>query len=130
MSDVSATQADSAADKTTVTTDKAPEKPEPPAEPPFAVDDLISCTARFTHKAWHLFYSHRADMDFIRQTPVRATLEARTANGAEELHRILLEQGVQEISRQDKVLSLTATFETIQKVIRHPEAYKLDAVKI
>lgn len=113
-------------------TDKpaAAAKPAEPAEPVFNVDELISCTARFTHKAWHLFYTNRADMTFIRETPVRARLEARTAAGAEELHKLLTEAGVTEISRNDKVLSFTATFETIQKVIKLPQTYMLDAVRI
>lgn len=114
------------------TEDKNAEKPAPaaPAEVPFTVDELLNCTARFTHKAWYLFYNNQKDMDFIRKTPVRATLEARSAAGAEELHKILAENGVTEISRQDKTLSFTATFETIQTVIKHPQSFMLDAVKV
>ncbi|HEY9687804.1 MAG TPA: hypothetical protein V6C52_12590 [Coleofasciculaceae cyanobacterium] len=111
-------------------TSEKPEPPAAPAEPPFTVDDLLSCTARYTHKAWHLFYSNRKDMDFIRKTPVRATLEARTAAGAEELQKLLVEAGVQEISRNNKVLSFTATFEAIQTVIRLPQTYRLDAIRL
>ena len=106
------------------------EKPAAPVEPPFTVDELLNCTARMTHKTWHLFYSNRKDMKFIRETPVRATLEARTTNGAEELHKLLADAGVTSISRQDKVLSFTATFENIQKVIKHPQSFMLEAVKI
>ncbi len=107
-----------------------PAAPAAPAIPEFTVDELLNCTARFTHKAWYLFYNNQKDMTFIRQTPVRATLEARTTTGAEELHKTLAELGVQEISRQDKVISLTATFETIQKVIKHPQSYMLDAIRL
>lgn len=106
------------------------EKPAPPPEPPFTVDELLNCTARYTHKAWYLFYNNRKDMTFIRETPVRATLEARTTVGAEELHKLLSDAGVTSISRAEKVLSFTATFEQIQKVIKHPECFMLDAVKI
>jgi hypothetical protein len=107
-----------------------PAAPAAPAEPPFTVDELISCTSRFTHKAWYLFYNNRQDMDFIRKTPVRATLEARTTAGAEELQKLLTDAGVKEISRNEKTLSFTATFEAIQTVIKHPQSYMLDAIKI
>ncbi len=133
MSDAAATEPtekDTTVATGKVVAEKAAEKPTEPAEPPFTVDELINCTSRFTHKAWHLFYANRKDMAFIRETPVRATLDARTSAGAEELHKMLVEAGVQEISRQDKTLHFTATFETIQKVIKHKETYMLDAVKI
>jgi len=113
----------------TATAEK-PAAPAAPAEPAFSVDVLLSCTARFTHKAWYIFYDNQKDLTFIRETPVRGTLDARTAAGAEELHKLLTEAGVTEISRQDKTLSFTATFETIQKVIKHPQSYMLDVVKI
>lgn len=106
------------------------EKPAAPVEPPFTVDELLNCTARYTHKAWYLFYNNRKDMKFIRETPVRGTLEARTTSGAEELHKLLSDAGVTTISRQGKVLSFTATFEQIQKVIKHPQSFMLDVVKI
>lgn len=106
------------------------EKPAAPVEPVFNVDELLNCTARFTHKAWALFYTNRTDMDFIRKTPVRAQLDARTTTGAEELQKLLTEAGVQSISRSDKTLSFTATFEAIQKVIKNPQTYMLDAIKI
>ncbi len=126
----SATPAEAEKAPTAVADKPAAAKPEAPPEPPFNVDVLLSCTARFTHKAWYLFYNNQKDMDFIRKAPVRATLEARTAAGAEELHRLLAEAGVTELSRLDKTLSFTATFETIQLVLKHPQAYLLDAVKI
>jgi hypothetical protein len=106
------------------------EKPAAPAEPPFNVDELLNCTARMTHKAWHLFYGNRKDMDFIRKVPVRASLEARTVAGAEEMHKILVDAGVTTISRSDKVLSFTGTYEQIQTVIKHPQSFMLDTVKI
>lgn len=105
-------------------------KPAAPAEPPFTVDELISCTSRFTNKAWYLFYNNQKDMDFIRKTPVRATLEARTTSGAEEIQKLLTDAGVKEINRNDKTLSFTATFEAIQTVIKHPQTYMLDASQI
>jgi hypothetical protein len=106
------------------------EKPAAPAEPPFTVDDLLSCTSRFTHKAWYLFYNNQKDLEFIRNTPVRATLEARTTSGAEEIRDLLLQAGVKELSLNNKTLSFTGTFEAIQTVIKHPQTYQLDAVKI
>jgi hypothetical protein len=108
------------------------EKPvaEKPAEPPFNTDVLQSCTARFTHKAWYLYHNHRQDIPFLRQTPIRATLTARTPEGAQELQDLLVAEGVREISRIDAVLSLTATFEILQKVIRHPQALLLDAIPL
>lgn len=106
------------------------EKPAPPAEPPFSVDELLNCTARMTHKAWYLFYNNRKNMDFIRQAPLRATLEARSTAGAEELHKRLMDAGVTSISRQAQLLSFTATFETIQTVIKHPESHMLDVIKL
>lgn len=116
--------------ETATATAEKPAAPAAPAEPPFTVDVLLNCTARYTHKAWYLFYNNRKDMTFIRETPVRATLEARTTSGAEELHKLLADAGVTSISRQDKVLSFTATFEQIQTVLKHPQSFMLDAVKI
>lgn len=109
---------------------EAPKAPEAPKEPPFTVDVLTSCTTRYTRKAWNLFLSYRADLEKIRTAPIRATLEARTLNGAEALHRQLLEAGVKEISRKDKVVSLTTTFEIIQLVIKNPETAHFDAIAI
>jgi hypothetical protein len=106
------------------------EKPAAPVEPPFSTDDLQSSTARFTHKAWYLYYNNRKDMKFIREAEVRATLEARSTSGAEELQKLLLEAGATGLSRMDKLLSFTATFEIIQTVIRHPETGIVDAVRI
>jgi len=106
------------------------EKPAPPPEPPFTVDELLNCTARMTHKAWHLFYTNRKDMEFIRKKPVRATLEARTTAGAEEIQQKLIEAGVNSISRNDKTLSFTATYEQIQTVIKNPQSFMLDTVAI
>lgn len=111
----------------------APEKapaPEKPAEPPFTTDFLQSSTARFTHKAWYLYHKNRQNTAFIRETPVRATLQARSVAGAEELKKLLMEAGVRQISQSELVLSLTGTFEMIQTVIRHPQTYLVDAVPL
>lgn len=129
MSDTPETPKPKEAEQASATAATA-DKPAAPAEPPFSTDQLQSSTARFTHKAWHLYYSNRKDMTFIRETPIRATLEARTTAGAEELQALLKDAGVNEMSRADKVLSLTATFEAIQTVIRHPQTYKVDAIKL
>jgi len=111
----------------------APEKPSAAApapaaaaEPAFNVDVLLSCTARFTHKAWGLFYSNRQNMDYIRRTPVSALLTARSDEGAAELAKTLNEAGVATCARQGKTLQFTGTFEQIQTVIKQPETYLLD----
>lgn len=106
------------------------EKPTAPAEPPFTTDDLQSSTARFTHKAWYIYYNHRKDMTFIRETDLRATLEARTTAGAEELQKLLTEAGAKAVSRMDKLISFTATLEIIQTIIKHPETFLVDTVQI
>ena len=106
------------------------EKPAAPVEAPFTVDELLNCTARMTHKAWHLFYKNRKDMEFIRKTLIRASLEARSTAGAEEVHKLLSDAGVPSISRKDKTVSFTATFEQIQTVIKHPQSFMLDAITI
>ncbi len=106
------------------------EKPAAPVEVPFTVDELLNCTARMTHKAWHLFYKNRKDMEFIRKTLLRASLDARSTAGAEELHKLLSDAGVTSISRKDKTVSFTATFEQIQTVIKHPQSFMLDAITI
>jgi hypothetical protein len=128
MSDVS--NSEPAAKPAEAAIAEKPAAPAAPVEPPFTVDELINCTSRFTHKAWYLFLHNQKDMEFIRKTPVRATLEARTKAGAEEIQKLLVEAGVKEMSLNDKTLSFTATFETIQKVIKHPQSYMLDAIKL
>lgn len=106
------------------------EKPAAPAEPPFSVDALTNCTTRFTRKAWNIFLAYKEDLNKIRTQPVRATLEAQTHNGAEELHRLLMEAGVHEISRKDKVISMTTTFEILQTVVKHAEVAMVDIVEV
>jgi len=106
------------------------EKPAAPAEQPFSVDALINCTTRFTRKGWNIFLAYQEDLDKIRTKPIRATVEAHSHNGSEELHRLLVEAGVQEISRKDKVISMTTTFENLQKVVKHPEVAVVDVVEI
>jgi hypothetical protein len=106
------------------------EKPAAPAEPPFNTDLLQSCTARFTYKAWRLYHNNRKDTAFLREKPVRAKIEALSIEGGEEIQKLLTEDGVRELSRVGNVVSFTATFEQIQKVIRHPQTQLLDAVAI
>ena len=101
-----------------------------PAELPFNVDILLNCTARYTHKAWYLFYNNRNDLTFIREKPLRGTLTARTSAGAEELHKILTDAGVTSISRENAILSFTGTFEMIQKVIKQPLTIMLDVIPL
>ncbi len=123
-------------DASTQTTQKADEtakeaKAEAPAEEkPFTTDVLQSCTSRFTRKAWNIYLNYQKDLNKIRTVPVRATLEVRSPEVAEELHKTLQEQGVQELSRQGKTLSMTTTFETIQTVIKHPETKMLDVAEL
>jgi len=105
-------------------------KPEAPKEPPFNTDILEACTSRFTRKAYNLYLTYRADKDKIENTPVRFSLEARTADAAEEIHKQLLEAGVVEISRQERTVSMTTTFRVLEKVIRHPQTCMVNAVAV
>ena len=107
----------------------AAEKPAEPAEKPFSTDVLQSCTARFTRKAWNIYLYYKKDGK-IRTTPIRATLETRNPEAAEEMHRTLQEGGVKELSRKGNTLSMTATFEQIQLVIKHPGSKMLDAAEL
>lgn len=107
------------------------EKPDKEEEKPVNTDVFQSCTSRVTRKAWNIFLEYNAgDKSRFRTEPVRATLECHSENGAEELTKQLQEAGVSEISRDGKVISMTATLEQIQIVIKLPEAKMLDAVRI
>ncbi|MEM0951840.1 MAG: hypothetical protein AAGI66_06830 [Cyanobacteria bacterium P01_H01_bin.74] len=103
-------------------------KPDKKKEVPFNVDALLNCTMRMTHKAWHLFYDNRNNHDFIRQTPLRASLDVKTQNAAIEIQQKLIEAGVSSISREGNTLHFNATFETIQTVIKDPEVVCLDTI--
>jgi hypothetical protein len=110
----------------------AVEKPAAPAKPaePFNTDLLQSCTARFSYKAWRLYHNNRKDSAFLQEVLVRATVNARSIEGGEELEGLLKEAGATEMSRKGNTLSFTATFAIIQTVIRHPQLLLLDAVRI
>lgn len=105
---------------------KTPEK----KEIPFSVDALLNCTTRMTHKAWYLFYNNRKNIDFIRKTPLRASLTLHTVDGAIEIQQKLTENNISSISRQDKTLHFTATFEMIQSVIKDSQVLMLDAIEL
>lgn len=103
--------------------------PEAPVEKPFCPDVLISCTARFTRKAWDIFLKlQKQDINLLTTVPLRAKLTARTSEGAAEMHQILMkEKGVTEIKLQGKDILVVATFADIQSVIKHPQSHMLDA---
>ena len=107
-----------------------PAAPEPPKEPPFTIDALIQSTTRFTRKAWNIVLSMRNDLNAMKTAPMRFTLEATTAQAAEALQHELVEAGVKEISRNGQVISMSTTFEVLQKVIKRPEVHMVDAIKL
>lgn len=110
---------ETAAEGQTATVEKKEEAP-----PAFNADILQTCTARFDRDGWDLFLSLREDLDALQTTPLRATLTARTPQGAETLYNTLAtEAGVVSIARQDRELTFTGTFAQIQTVIRHPETH-------
>jgi hypothetical protein len=110
---------------------EAPEKQEPEKkEPPFTVDKLLNCTTRMTNKTWYLFYNNRTNMPFIRETLLRAALEHRSTEGALTVQQELVALGVTTISCDGKFLHFTATFETIQTVLKHPAVLMLEAVAL
>lgn len=96
-------------------------KPEKPAEPPFNVDVLNTCTARFTRHGWNLFLALREDLDAIKTRRIVVKLTARSEDGAAEIATLLTEAGVPNVKIQDKTLSTNTTFEKLQLVIRHPQ---------
>ena len=59
-----APQNDKAAEQKPDAATATAEKPAPPPEPPFTTDHLQSSTARFTHKAWYIYYNNRKVMQF------------------------------------------------------------------
>lgn len=109
------------------------EKPAAPAEEkavPFSVDALKNCTARFTRQGWDLFLGMENSLEKIQTVPMRFAVETRTIEGAEELHKLYVESGVKEISRKDKMVSLTGTFADLQQHVKHPEVLMVDAIRI
>jgi hypothetical protein len=113
-----------------VETAEAPKAP--PAPPPFNVDILTSCTARYSRRAWDLFLTYRAEksLDKMQHLPIRAMLKALSSKGLEELVTILKAAGVSPISIEGPKAEFTATFAQIQTVIKHPQTLEFDAIKI
>jgi hypothetical protein len=112
---------------------EATAKAAPPAEaakPAFNTDQLQSSTSRFTNQAWRLYHNNRKDLTFLQEAPIRASLNARTIEGGEELEGLLREAGVKEMSRKGNTLAFTGTFALIQTIIRHPQTLLLDAVQL
>jgi hypothetical protein len=106
-------------------------KPAAPAEPAFTTDVLQNCTSRFSYRGWHLYLSYRSDLEKIKTVPVRSVLTARTPEGAQEIERILREDGaVKELTRRNKEVHFTAPFATVQLVIKHPQTHTYDAVAV
>jgi hypothetical protein len=104
-------------------------EPAAPVEKPFCPDVLISCTARFTRKAWDIFLKlQKEDINLLTTVPLRAVLTARSSEGASEIHQVLMkEKGVTEIKLSGKTITTVATFADIQQVIKHPQTHMLDA---
>ncbi|MBY0449340.1 MAG: hypothetical protein K2X01_01780 [Cyanobacteria bacterium] len=115
---------------------ETPEKPsnpaaEAPVEKPFNVDILTTCTIRFSRRSWDLFLSLKTDLDKLRATPLRNRLVAKTPDAAQEMHKILVEQGgVSEITTNGNELEFTGTFEAVQLVIKHPQTLEFDAIRL
>jgi hypothetical protein len=102
-----------------------------PAEKPFNADNLMQSTARYTQRAWYLFLKHYQDLDWLQTAKVRISLTARSAEGAQELKKLLSEQAsVDGIQVKDKVLTFVGSFAAVQTVIKHAQFYKFDAETI
>jgi hypothetical protein len=110
-------------------TKAAPEAPAEPIEKPFCPDILISCTSRFTRKAWNILLGMlNGDQTQLTTVPLRAKLTAKSPEGAAELHQTLMkEKGVTEIKLVGKEIAVVATFADIQSVIKNPQTAMLDA---
>ncbi|MGE0200819.1 MAG: hypothetical protein AB7P76_07620 [Candidatus Melainabacteria bacterium] len=115
--------------ESTATIDK-PAAPAAEKTIPFSVDALQNCTARFTRQGWDRFLEMETDLEKIQSVPMRFAVEARSVEGAEELHKLYVESGVKEISRKDKLVSLTGTFADLQQHVKHPEVLMVDAIRI
>ncbi len=104
---------------------------EAPVEKTFNSDVLFQCTARFTRRAWDLVLRFKKQPELFETQQVRASLTARTLDGAQELARILKEEGqVREYTPRQKTLELTTTLALIQLVIKHPQMAECDAVPV
>ena len=74
------------------------------------------------------FDKKKDNFEKFRTQPVRGTLETTTAEASEELENTLKEAGVSEISRNNNVISMTATLEQVMTVIKHENTVMFDAV--
>jgi hypothetical protein len=107
------------------------EKPAEPVEKPFNLDLLQSCTARMTHQCWRTYLALKDDLAAMQSVLIRATLNARTEKGLQEIVAMLQDVGVTARTQSDKcTLDFTATFAQIQTVIKHPQTHTLDAVRV
>jgi hypothetical protein len=104
---------------------------EVPAEKPFTIDLLQSCTARMTHQCWRTYLALKDDLNAIKTVAVRANLIARSEKGLAEIVAMLEDAGVVAKTNRDKhSLDFTATFAQIQTVIKHPQTHTVDAVRL
>lgn len=104
---------------------------EAPAEKPFTIDLLQSCTARMTHQCWRTYLSLKDDLNAIKTVPLRASLIARSEKGLAEIIAMLEDVDVTAKTLRDKhAVDFTATFAQIQTVIKHPQTHTVDAVRI
>ncbi|MEB3286339.1 MAG: hypothetical protein VKJ04_02430 [Vampirovibrionales bacterium] len=99
-------------------------------EPPFNIDAIMQSTRRFTRKAWNLILDMRSDIPAMQHAPMRFSLQAISETAAEQLQHQFVELGVKEISRNGKTVSLTSTFEVLQKVIKSTDIEVVDAIRI
>jgi hypothetical protein len=112
-------------------TSTSPAPSEPAAEAkPFNPDVLLTCTSRFTRSSWDLLLSYvRTDVEQMRTVPLKATLTARTGEGAKEIQQILMkESGVTEIQAHGTTIKAIATFAALQSVIKNPQTAMLEVI--
>ncbi|MDX2083840.1 MAG: hypothetical protein SFZ03_00425 [Candidatus Melainabacteria bacterium] len=101
-----------------------------PAETPFNIDRLTSCTARFTRRAWNLFltYSKEKGWAQIQTERVHFSATAHTVEATQRLREALETLGASEFTQKDKVITFYATFALLQEVIKGPDILLVDRV--
>lgn len=97
--------------------------PEAPAEKPFSVDVLSTCTARFDRLGWDLFLRYREDLAAIQSKRIKVKLTARTEAGAQDIAQVLEAADIPAVKRKGADIEVITTFAGLQTVIRHPQAH-------
>ena len=98
---------------------------EAPVEAPFSSDALTQCTAKFTHKAWHLFTSLRPHVEALQSQRFRMELTARSAEGGTELATLLDAAHVTAVKQEGPTLRFMATFAQLQTALKHAQAQRV-----